>query len=73
MHMADGATRIDKVCTHVKSLSDIHGDLASATKWAELGKQLGVDDALMTQLQKSPDNDQQKTRNVLRSALLLDV
>ena len=60
------------MCTHVKSLSVIHDDLASVTKWAELGQQLGVD-ALMTQLQKSPDSDQQKTRNVLRSALLLDV
>ena len=54
------------MCTQVKSLSDIHNDMASVTKWVELGQQLGVDKAIMAQIQESPGNDQQKTLSVLR-------
>ena len=62
-HIPEGGTG---VCTQVKSLSDIHSDLAGVTKWVELGEQLGVDEAIMAQIQDSQGDDQQKTLSVLR-------
>ena len=62
----DVSTGVDRMCTQVKSLSDIHSALANVTKWVELGQQLGVDEAIMAQIQESQSNDQLKTMSVLR-------